>query len=99
MKTTLLAVVVALSLAATIANAAADEAASLGNGDSFPARAPMAQANAQQAANSSFGRTIEPAGVSDPRKTLSPVQRQTFDRDYASPAGIGCGLLCRAGIQ
>ncbi len=35
----------------------------------------------------------------DFRETLSPGQQQILDRDFTAPAGIGCGLLCRAGIQ
>ncbi len=99
MRTTLLAVAAALSLATVTAHATSDGVASLGNGDPFPVRAPMAQADAQEAANSSSGRVIQPSGVGDLRQALSPGQRQTFDRDFTSPAGIGCGLLCRAGIQ
>ena len=71
----------------------------------------VAQTNSQQVANSSSGSVTQlagvadraarsqPAGRGDRRPTVSPGPQQTFDRDYTSPAGIGCGLLCRAGIQ
>ena len=102
MRTTLLAAVAALSFATANATSGA---ASLGTSDPPAARALMAQASAQQAAGSSSGDTTQltsvrgqPAGVGDRRGAAAPEPRQKLPRDYRSPAGIGCGLLCRAGI-
>ena len=105
MRITLLAAVAALSLAAVTARATSGGPASFGDGGLLPVRAQMARANAQQDAGSSSGHTTqltsvrsEPAGVGDRRGASASGPCQRLPRDYRLPAGIGCGLLCRAGI-